>query len=106
MADMSSVSIRSLGQQLISAIQNLQRPAFWDAAMNRLRGTVVVESGTIGTVTNVTTVATVTTCSTVTTCGTVSTITNVPTVGNLQSQLMIYSNNLSSWYTGCRSRIS
>lgn len=82
---------------LIRLLNALNAPQGYDKSLQRQRGTVVLESGTVTTVTTVTTVSTVTTCSTVT---------NLSTIDTLQGRIQVYGANLSAWADCVRSRIT
>lgn len=66
----------------------LDSPRGFDKSLQRQRGTVVVESGTVTTVT------------------TVGTVTNLSTIDALQGRIQVYGANLSAWQDCVRSRIS
>lgn len=72
----------------------LDSPRGFDKSLQRQRGTVVVESGTVTTVSGVTTVTTV------------GTVTNLSTIDTLQGRIQVYGANLSAWQDCVRSRIS
>lgn len=86
-------SVRELISPMIGLLDS---PRGYDKSLQRQRGTVVVESGTV------TTVSTVTTCSTVTT---VSTVTNLSTIDNIQGRIGQIGENLSAWAATHRARI-
>jgi hypothetical protein len=77
--------------QLSRIINALNAPQGYDRSQQRQRGTVILESGTV------TTVTTVTTCSTVT---------NLSTIDTLQGRIQVYGQNLAAWGNVVRSRIS
>lgn len=80
---------------LLSRVLNaLNAPQGYDKSLQRQRGTVVVESGTV------------TTVSTVTTVTTVSTVTNLSTIDTLQGRIQVYGANLSAWADTTRARIT
>jgi len=72
----------------------LNAPQGYDKSLQRQRGTNVIESGTI------------TTVSTVTTVTTVGTLTNLSTVDTLQGRIQVYGANLSAWADTVRARIT
>lgn len=82
---------------LTRVLNALNAPQGYDKSLQRQRGTVIVESGTITTVSTVTTVATVTT---------VSTVTNLSTIDTLQGRIQVYGANLSAWADTTRARIT
>lgn len=95
----------SVRQLIAPMVGLLDSPRGYDRSLQRQRGTVIVESGTVttvSTVTAVTTVSTVTTCSTVTT---VSTVTNLSTIDNIQGRIGQIGENLSAWAATHRARI-
>ena len=71
------------------ALRALMYPPWLDRALNRLRGTVIVESS--GTVSQVTTVASVT---------------NQVNIDSIQGRLLPLSTQVSAWSACVRSRIS
>jgi hypothetical protein len=60
-------------------------PQGYDKSLQRQRGTMVVESGTVTTV---------------------STLANMSAMGSVQAQIPAYGNNLSAWQAVVRSRIT
>lgn len=74
-----------------------QSPPGYDPALQRLRGTVQVESGTVTTVSTVTSVTGVTT---------VATVTNQAQIDGVQGRLLAYGADLSAWSDCVRSRIT
>lgn len=66
----------------------LNAPQGFDKSLQRQRGTVIVESGTVTTVT------------------TVGTVTNLSTIDTLQPRIQIYGANLSAWADTVRARIT
>jgi hypothetical protein len=74
--------------QLSRIITSLNAPQGYDRSLQRQRGTVILESGTV---------TTVTTCSTVT---------NLSTIDTLQGRIQVYGQNLAAWGSVVRSRIS
>ena len=89
-----------LFKRLLSVIGS---PMGYDKSLQRQRGTVVVESGTVTTVSTVTTVTTVTTCSTVTTVGAVTTLNNFD---GYNARMMVLDQNRSAWAQCVRARIT
>jgi len=87
MSVFGSVTIKELAIQLIEAIKALQRPIYWDAATNRLKGSVTVENGTITLVPTVTTVG------------------NVASFAGYGSQIPVIITSVTSWSVNCRSLI-
>lgn len=79
---------------LTRVLNALNAPQGFDKSLQRQRGTVVVESGTV------------TTVSTVTTVTTVGTVTNLSTIDTIQPRIQIYGANLSAWADTVRARIT
>lgn len=79
---------------LTRMLNALNAPQGYDKSLQRQRGTNIIESGTI------------TTVSTVSTVTTVATITNLSTVDTLQPRIQIYGANLSAWADTVRARIT
>lgn len=75
----------------------LSSPMGYDKSLQRQRGTMIVESGTVTTVSTVTTVTTVTTCSTVT---------NLSTIDTLQGRLLVFGQNQAAWAATTRNLIT
>lgn len=92
-----TVDLSDLRNLSAATVNLLDSPRGYDKSLQRQRGTVIVESGTV------TTVSTVTTCSTVTT---VSTVTNLSTIDNIQGRIGQLSENLSAWAGCVRARIT
>ena len=88
------------GNLLLRILQMLMAPLGYDKSLQRQRGTVVVESGTL---TTVSTVTTVTTCSTVTTLGS---LTNIAGIGGYSAQMTVLDQNRSAWAQCVRARIT
>lgn len=86
--DVNYENTNSLFRQILRV---LGAPLGYDRSLQRQRGTVVVESGTV------TTVTTVTTCATVT---------NLSTIDTMQGRLLINGANLSAWSNCVRARIT
>lgn len=79
------------GNLLLRILQMLMAPLGYDKSLGRQRGTVVVESGTVTTV------------------STVNTINNVTSLNNIDTynaRMMIYDQNRSAWANCVRSRIT
>ena len=81
-------------QRLLNA---LNAPQGYDKSLQRQRGTVLVETGNLGTISTVTTVGTVTN---------LGTLTNLSTVDTLQGRIQVYSANLGAWASTVRARIT
>lgn len=69
----------------------LESPRGYDKSIQRQRGTVIVESGTMTTVITVTTV---------------TTVTNLTNIDGIQGRIQVYGANLSAWADCVRARIS
>lgn len=82
------------GNLLGRILQMLMAPLGYDKNLGRQRGTVIVESGTV------------TTVSTVNTVSAVTTITNIPTIGGYPAQMQIIDNNRTAWAQCVRARIT
>lgn len=67
-----------------------------DKTLNRVRGTVIVESGTVTTVGTLSTI----------TAGTITTVTGVTNVDGYQGKLLPISENMMAWELAVRARIS
>ena len=79
-------------QNILSRIlQILAAPLGYDKSIQRQRGTVIVESGTVSTVTSVTAVAT---------------LNNIVAIDGYTARMQILDNNRSAWAQCVRSRIS
>jgi hypothetical protein len=72
----------------------LSSPPAYDSSLDRSRGTVVVESGTV------------TTVSTVTTCTTVTTVAGLTNIDGRSGAMLIDQTNLSAWANCHRARIT
>ena len=94
------VADNEAGNLLLRILQMLMAPLGYDKSLQRQRGTVVVESGTL---TTVSTVTTVTTCSTVTTLGS---LTNIAGIGGYSAQMTVLDQNRSAWAQCVRARIT
>ena len=86
--------IADLDFTLTRVLNALNAPQGYDKSLQRQRGTVIVESGTV------------TAVSTVTTVTTVSTVTNLSTVDTMQGRIQVYGANLSAWADTVRARIT
>lgn len=71
----------------------LSSPPGFDSSLQRARGTVVVESGTVN-------------VSTVTTCTTVTTVTGLTNIDGRNGSMLINQTNLSAWADCHRARIT
>lgn len=69
----------------------LNSPAGYDKSLQRARGTVVVETGNLGTISTVTAI---------------TNLANMAAVGGIQAQLLINGQNVSAWQACVRSRIT
>lgn len=82
------------GNLLLRILQMLMAPLGYDKSLQRQRGTVVVESGTV---------TTVTTVSTVTTCGVVTSLNNLD---GYMTRMQILDTNRTAWAQCVRARIT
>jgi hypothetical protein len=73
---------------LTRMLNALNAPQGYDKSLQRQRGTMVVESGTVTTV------------------STVSTLVNMSTIDSLQGRIQVYGANLSAWADTVRARIT
>jgi hypothetical protein len=76
---------------LTRMLNYLNAPQGYDKTVQRQRGTIVVESGTITAVTTVTTL---------------TTLANQTAIGGIQGQIPAYGQNLSAWALTVRARIT
>ena len=83
-----AVTDDAIAQLLGMLLQYQDSPRGYDKSLQRQRATVLVESGTVTTVT------------------TVGTVTNLSTIDTLQGRLQVYGQNLAAWHSVVRSRIS
>lgn len=83
--------IQCLGVCMKRLLDAIKYPAWLDRALNRLRMTTLVESGTI---------------TTVTTCSTVSTVSNITNIGGYSATNFIEKTLLNNWNNGIRTRIN
>ena len=81
------IEVASILKQLMMAIRH---PIALDRALNRLRATAVIESGSI----------------TLSGTNTVATVTNMSNVDNYQGKVLVIGQNITAWSTTVRSRIS
>jgi hypothetical protein len=88
---------QSMSMLLTRILNYLNAPMGYDKSLQRQRGTVLIESGTVTTVTTVTTVSTVTTCSTVT---------SLNNLDGYNARMQILDNNRVSWAQCVRARIT
>lgn len=88
------VADANTGNLLIRILQMLMAPLGYDKSLGRQRGTVIVESGTVTTVTTVTTVAAVTTLA------------NIAAVGGYSAQMTVMDQNRTAWAQCVRARIT
>ncbi len=79
---------------LTRILSALNAPQGYDKSLQRQRGTNIIESGTI------------TTVSTVTTVTTVAALTNMSQIDTLQGRIQVYGANLSAWAYTVRARIT
>lgn len=98
-----SATNEEISFNILRMLQYLNAPQGYDKSLQRQRGTVVIESGTVTTVSTVTTVTTVTTVSTVTTCGTVTTLSNLD---GYNARMPVFDNNKVAWAQCVRARIT
>jgi hypothetical protein len=91
------VADNNSGNLLLRILQMLMAPLGFDKSLGRQRGTVVVESGTIGAVTTV---------GTVTIATTVGTLNNISAIGGYSAQMQIIDANRAAWALSHRSRIT
>jgi ABC-type Fe2+-enterobactin transport system substrate-binding protein len=77
--------------RVYSLLQALAYPPWFDRTLNRLRGTVTIESGTVTTVSTVTTV---------------TTVTGVTNIDSIQGRLLPLASQISAWTDCVRSRIT
>jgi hypothetical protein len=88
------VADRHTGGLLLRILQMLMAPLGYDKSLGRQRGTVVVETGNLGTISTVTTVTTVTTLA------------NIAAVGGYSAQMTVFDQNRSAWAQCVRARIT
>lgn len=79
---------------LTRMLNALNAPQGYDKSLQRQRGTNIIESGTITTVTTVSTVTTV------------AALTNMSQIDTLQGRIQVYGANLSAWADTVRARIT
>jgi hypothetical protein len=85
---------------LARMLNYLNSPMGYDKSLQRQRGTVVVESGTVTTVSGVTTVTTVTTV------GTVTDITRLNNLEAYNARMIVLDTNRTAWAQCVRARIT
>jgi hypothetical protein len=78
----------------------LNSPMGYDKSLQRQRGTVTVESGTV------TTVSTVTTVTTVTTVNTVAAVTSLNNIDTYNARMTVLDTNRTAWAQCVRARIT
>lgn len=88
------VADNEAGNLLQRILQMLMAPLGYDKSLGRQRGTVVVESGTV------------TTVSTVTTVTTVSAVNNIAAIGGYTAQMQVFDTNRTAWAACVRARIT
>lgn len=76
---------------LTRMLNYLNSPQGYDKSLQRARGTVVVETGNLGTIATLTTV---------------TTLANMAAIGGIQAQILPTSANLAAWYSLVRTRIT
>jgi hypothetical protein len=72
---------------LTRMLNYLNSPQGYDKSLQRQRGTVIVESGTV-------------------TVSTISTVTNQANIGNIQGQILVNGGNMAAWQAAVRNRIT
>ena len=82
---------------LTRLLNALNSPQGYDKSLQRQRGTIVVESGTVTTVSSVTAVSTV---------STVTTVAGLTNIDGRNGSMLINQTNLSAWADCVRSRIT
>jgi hypothetical protein len=87
-------AMADLNLLLTRMLNALNAPQGYDRSLQRQRGTNIIESGTV------------TTVSTVTTVTTVASITNQSQIDTLQGRIQVYGSNLGAWATTVRARIT
>lgn len=76
---------------LTRMLNYLNSPQGYDKSLQRARGTVVVETGNLGTISTVTTV---------------TTLANMAAIGNIQAQILPNGANMAAWQAAVRNRIT
>ena len=76
---------------LTRMLNYLNSPQGYDKSLQRARGTVVVETGNLGTISTVTTV---------------TTLANMAAIGGIQAQIMPNGANMAAWQAAVRNRIT
>jgi hypothetical protein len=72
---------------LTRMLNYMNSPQGYDKSLQRQRGTVIVESGTV-------------------TVSTISTVTNQANIGNIQGQILVNGGNMAAWQAAVRNRIT
>jgi hypothetical protein len=85
------------GNVLLRILQMLMAPLGYDKSLGRQRGTVVVESGVVTTVSTVTTVTTV---------SAITALNNIAAIGGYSAQMQVFDTNRTAWALGVRARIT
>jgi hypothetical protein len=80
-------SLQSMILLLTRMLNYLNAPQGYDKSLQRQRGTVIVESGTV-------------------TVSTISTVTNQANIGNIQGQILVNGGNMAAWQAAVRNRIT
>jgi hypothetical protein len=80
-------SLQSMILLLTRMLNYLNSPMGYDKSLQRQRGTVIVESGTV-------------------TVSTISTVTNQANIGNIQGQILVNGGNMAAWQAAVRARIT
>jgi hypothetical protein len=80
-------SLQSMILLLTRMLNYLNSPQGYDKSLQRQRGTVIVESGTV-------------------TVSTISTVTNQANIGNIQGQILVNGGNMAAWQAAVRARIT
>jgi hypothetical protein len=80
-------SLQSMILLLTRMLNYLNSPQGYDKSLQRQRGTVIVESGTV-------------------TVSTISTVTNQANIGNIQGQILVNGGNMAAWQAAVRNRIT
>ena len=76
---------------LTRMLNYLNAPQGYDKSLQRARGTVVVETGNLGTISTVTTV---------------SNVANQTLMGGIQAQILVNGGNMAAWQAAVRNRIT
>jgi hypothetical protein len=97
---LASLDTTDLVPPLRQLVAMATAPAGFDRSLGRQRGTAIIESGTI------TTVSTVSTVTSLGTCTTVGTVGDQTSIGGRPAQMLINQTNISAWAQSHRSLIS